>query len=198
MFNQNKFSLFLLTVILLFSCGKSNSKQQEEIAGNSVEQQTSLFETSIINLSNKYNAIRRWDTLVTFTYELQEMLIDQDKLVSFEGRFMDVIKTDSSYLLIVMNSRMHFNRNYMAQITISQEDFNRLRVQLSADRRFGKGCFIMKVSKITTASPEIKSDSDLQDQGLYSYLFYDFQESLIIFKGELIDFCLNEVITSPD
>lgn len=198
MTNQNKFSLLLLTVILLFSCGKSNSEQREEIEGIGVEQQTSLFETSIINLSNKYNAIRRWDTLVTFTYELQEMFIDQDKLVAFEGRFMDVIKTDSSYLLIVMNSRMHYNRNYMAQITISQEDFYQLRVQLSADRQFGKGCFIMRVSKITTASPEIKSDCDLQDEDVYSYLFYDFQESLIIFKGELIDFCLNEVITSPD
>ena len=57
-----------------------------------------------------------------------------------------------------------------------------------------KGCLIFKVLKIVSVAPEIKSIFESEVETLYSSLYYAFDESILIFKGDLIDFYLNEIV----
>jgi hypothetical protein len=191
-------TLTLFTIILLTSCGKSDKEvkeakeEKEAVVKQKKEQLKTTNEKAIINLSQKYNAVLGWDTLELYTYLYQEMFIDQRKPISFEGELYDITKTDSTYFLKVRNSSWHYNKNYIALISLSRQNFVEFQKILKSNYHTNEGCFVFKVSKIVPASPEIKSDLELNGEDSYSYLDYDFDETLLIFKGELIDFYLNE------
>jgi len=198
MTKQFGLTLTLFTIILLTSCGKSDKEvkevkeEKEAVVKQKNEQLKATNEKAIIDLSQKYNAVSGWDTLELYTYLYQEMFIDQRKPISFEGELNDITKTDSTYFLKVRNSSWHYNKNYIALISLSRQNFVEFLKILKSNNHTNEGCFVFKVSKIVSASPEIKSDLELNGEDSYSYLDYDFDETLLIFKGELIDIYLNE------
>ncbi len=191
-------TLTLFTIILLTSCCKSDKEvteakeEKKAVVKQKKEQLKTSNEKAIINLSQKYNAVLGWDTLELYTYLYQEMFIDQRKPISFEGELTDITKTDSTYFLKVRNSSWHYDKNYIALISLSRQNFVELQKILKSNNHTNEGCFVFKVSNIVSAYPEIKSDFKLNGEDSYSYLDYDFDETLLIFKGELIDFYLNE------
>lgn len=194
-------TLTLLTIVLLISCGKSDQQVKEEkeaIVKQKNEQLNITNEKAIINLSQKYGAISGWDTLEYYTYLYQEMFIDQRKPICFEGELNDITKTDSTYYLKVRNTSWHYNKNYIAQISLSSQNFIEFQKILKSKNHTNEGSFVFKVSKIISASPEISSDSELGGEDSYSFLVYDFDQTLLIFKGELIDFYLNETPDKTD
>lgn len=155
---------------------------------------------AMVNLSKKYSAVLGWDTLGHYTYLYQEMFIEDKKLICFEGQLSDIIKIDSIYYLKVQNVNTDYSKNFLAQISINNEKFIELQKILKLNNYTNDGSFIFKVSKIFSVCPQIKADIELVDKELdprsesYSYLAYDFNEPLLVFKGELIDFRLNETI----
>lgn len=199
MIKQFGLSITLFTIILLTSCGKSDKeikelKELKEVKEAVVKQKIEKLKTknkkAIINLSKKYNAVSGWDTLEVYTYLYQEMFIDQRKPISFEGRLNDITKTDSTYFLKVWNSKNRsYNKNSMALISLSRQNFVEFQKILKSNSHTDEGCFVFKVSKIVSGYPEITSDDELRSIDFNSYFnFYN----LLIFKGELIDFYLIE------
>ena len=194
-------TIILSAIILLAGCGKSEQKTKEEkevIVKQKREQLKTTNEKAIADLTLKYSSISGWDSLETFTYVLQEMFIDEKKPISFEGELKDITKSDTTYFLKVHNTGWHYNRNYIALISLTAEKFTLLKTKLKSTNHSSEGCFIFKVSKISSATPEIKSDFELDGEDSYSYLSYDFDETLLIFKGELVDFYLNETVDTDN
>lgn len=198
MTKQFGLKLTIFSIILLTSCGKSDEEvkelkeEKEAIVKQKNEQIRTTNEKAIIDLSQKYNAVSGWDTLELYTYLYQEMFIDQKKPISFEGELIDITKTDSTYFLKVRSSSWYYNKNYIALISLNRQKFIEFQEILKSKNHTKNGCFVYKVSKIVSASPEITSDHELRGENSYSYLDYNFDETLLIFKGELIDFYLNE------
>lgn len=196
MTRQFVWTIIFATIFLLTSCGKSErqiEEKKEKILWQKIEQLRVTNKKAITELSQKFNSISGWDTLAAFTYVLQEMFVDERKPISFEGELKDITKLDSTYFLRV-HSDWYYKQNYIAQISISPEKFIELKNQLKSSNHSKEGCFIFKVSKIIYVSPEIKSNSESEGEAWDSYLDYDFNKSLLIFKGDLIDFYLNEIV----
>lgn len=184
--------IIILTALVLFSsCGKSEKQiriEKYSAQEKKTEQLKVLNKKAIEILSEKYKSVIGWDTSDNFTYELQEMFIDEGKLISFEGELKDIIKSDSTYFLVVNSD----SKNCIARISIKTEKFINLKKQLKSKDCSKTGCFVFKVSKIISASPEIKSD--FESDGEYSYLDYDFDHPLLIINGDLIDFYLIKIV----
>ncbi|HCS20658.1 MAG TPA: hypothetical protein DIW47_08885 [Bacteroidetes bacterium] len=193
--NQIGTEVFLFTIILFGSCGKSEQQIREEKYQDikQKEQQLKLANDSAISLLNqKYNAISGWDSLEMFSFQLQEMFVDQRRPISFEGRILDIIKSDSTYLLKVYRSTWYFPpKDHLALISISNAMFPRLKKMLKPENNFIEGCFVFDVSSITSLSPKLSSDL-VNGEDSYSYLDFDFESTLLIFKGDLIDFHLDQ------
>ena len=186
-------TILFIAIVLLTGCGKSEQQikdEEKKIVSQKREQIKVVNKKEIADFSSKYNAISGWDTVGNLTYVLQEMFSQETKPISFEGELKDITKTDSSYFLKIYRRGRHDKQNYITQISITKEKFIELIKQLKLPNHSNTGCFIFKVSKIISASPVIKSNSELEGEDTYSYLEYDFDESLLIFKGELIDFYL--------
>jgi hypothetical protein len=105
-----------------------------------------------------------------------------------------MIKNDSIFFLKVYSSSWNPYKNYVADISLSPQKFLELNKILQSKNHSHDGCFIFKVSEIITILPQIKSGFDFNGEDSYSYLEYDFDETLLIFKGELIDLYLNVII----
>lgn len=180
--------VIIVTAITLFtSCGKSEreikaekEKVVEQEKKELKEQLKTTNEKAIIDLTHKYNAISSWDTLDKFTYVFQEMFIDEKKNMSFEGELVDITKSDSTYFLKVYKDTWHYDRFYIAQISTTPEQFSELERHNSTE-----GCFIIKVTQITSLFDLEGEDSDLT---------CELDDHLLIFKGDLIDFYLNETV----
>jgi hypothetical protein len=156
-----KFSqpLSILIIIFLTSCGQSEQQIKEE-KDAVVKQKSELLKTTnekaITDLSKKYNSVSGWDTLELYTYNYQEMFIDEGKPINFEGKLKDIIKSDSIYYLKVHNTGWHYHQNYIAQISVTPQKFLEFQKILKSANHTNEGCFIFKVTKIVSASPEIK------------------------------------------
>lgn len=189
----------MLLASLLSSCGKTEEDIKEEkqkAIGQKENELKSSNENNIAKLVTKNHAVCGWDTLQPYTHVYHKMFIEEHKLINFEGVIKDITKNGLTYLLKVHNMRRRHHRNYDAEISISTEQFEELEKLLKSNGRNNRGCFIFKVSKIVSVSPEIKSEIEYDGEDSYSYLTYDFDETLLIFKGDLSDFYLNQRIVA--
>jgi hypothetical protein len=199
-------SAIILTIIILIgSCGESGhqskeendqviNEEKEQVVKQKKEQVKNANEKAISDLNHKHNAVYGWDSLVTFTYILQEMFIDEKKPMSFVGEIKNITKSDSNYLLKVHHSQWHYYNDYLALISISIEDFIELEKILKSDNHSNKGCFIIEVTKIISSSPKIISDIEMDGEDSYSSYSFDFDGTLLIIKGDLIDYHIDEII----
>lgn len=190
-------AIILTAIMQIVGCG--NPEQDIKGAKEVVVRQTrgqvkTRNEKAIADLTQKYSSISGWDSLQPFTYVLQEMFIYENKPISFKGELIDITKSDTTYFLKVLYNGRSYNRDYIALISLTQEKCDLLKTLLKPTNysTFLEGCFIFKVSKISSASPKITSDFEYDGEDSFSYLEYDFDETLLIFKGELIDFYINE------
>jgi len=192
--------LILITLALLTSCGDSEKQTEEKnkaVVEQKKEQLKAVNEKAIIDLSHKYNSVLGWAKIEPFSYVLQDMFINTGKLITFIGELKDITKLDSTYYLIVYNSRrLLVKKYYIAKISLNHQQFLEIKKNLESKNKKHRvnGCFVFKVSKIITILPQIKSTNNFDGEDSYSYLEYDFHETLFIFKGELIDFYLIKTI----
>ncbi len=213
----------ILIAIFLTSCWKSDKQIRKERIEFRKEKNNKLEtnnKKAINNLAQKYNAVSDWDTLGQYTYLYQEIFINQKKLIAFEGELNDIIKLDSIYYLKVINKNYNkdilahydkgtlahdiknilagYNNEFLAQISISNQNFVELEKILKLNKHKNNGCFIFKVSNIFSVCPQLKSDiieydkEEHPDSEPDSYLTYGFDKKVLIFHGQLIDFYINE------
>jgi hypothetical protein len=194
-------ALILSTLLLLFACGKSEKQIRKEkwsVVKQKTEHVKAINKKASINLSRKYNSVTGWDTLECYTYIYQEMFIDQGRLISFEGELKDITKTDSTYYLRIHNIGWYYSQNYIALISLRPQKFLEFQKVLHYNNQTNEGCFVFKVSKILSALPAIKSEFELDVEDSYSYIDYKLAKTLLIFKGDLIDFYLNVTVNTTD
>lgn len=175
----------ILVLISLFIGYKISKK-------NEIKKIKIFNEKAIVDLTRRYSSISNWDSLETYSYVFQKMFIEEKTPISFKGELKDITKSDSIYYLKVYNIGEIYYRNYIAIISTNPIKFAEIRHKLESNNYSDKGCFIISVSKISSALPKIISD--IEDDGDYSYshLAYDDEETLFILKGDLIDFYLNQ------
>jgi len=177
--------LFLVILpITILSCGDKKEKKRNELNEKN--------KTAYVGIIEKYSA-SIVDSINDYTFSCQKKFIEQKSLLGFKGSVSDIIKTDSNYILQVYTTVR--SKNYVARIIIDTPMFQRLLPLLNFDyRRKQKGCFIIKVSQIISKSPSIDLDIDSGDEENDSYVSIgDFgSERILIFKGTLVDFYLNE------
>jgi len=175
---------------MIISCGKSTHQIKNEYKKElEVSNQTAINE-----LNSKYNAVVGWDTLSIpeYTFQLQEKFINTGKAISFEGQIVDIIKSDSDYILKIYDKNSNGDNNYIANISVTADQFSKLILLLHKNRILNNGCFIFKVSKIYMVYPQIKPETESDEEDAYSYLDYDFDETLTILRGSLIYYYINK------
>ncbi|MBC7748366.1 MAG: hypothetical protein H7Z76_07295 [Methylotenera sp.] len=201
---KNLLNLFLLTIILI-SCGEKKEVVKDKASSEIWDELRAKNKKESILLSEKHNAIIDWDTTDQYTYQLQELFITNANSISYTGIISDIIKKDTSYILkLYSHSYYNYYKTYMADVELSYQMLKELlKDQSMLKKRLAEGCFIFKVTKIESMSPELTSDIDLgspseNDPSLYeqenisSSLIFNYKRNLIKFKGKLIAFYMYE------
>jgi hypothetical protein len=193
----------LIASIVLVSCGQSEQqteKERQRVSETQKEEQLKhKNKNAFVDLSRKFNAVSDWDTLGGYTADLQEILIDKNRPVSFKGKIKDIVKVDSVYFVIVVDSySLRRNEDHLARIALTSEMYKKLKAQMKSKRYSDEGCFVFTVSEILSSSTKIVSEHESEGEDVYSYLHYDIDETLLVFKGEMIDFALKEVVQSTE
>jgi len=171
--------IFVFSItIFLFSCG--NSKKGYII--NKIDENGKATK----ELIDKYNAVSGWDTVAAYTSYYQKEFIEQKKLMFFKGRIYDIIKEDSIYIVKVLDEREDAYQNFLALITFTPQELESKYPSQTSP----KGVFIIKVSKITTSNPSIKTDEEGGGEDAsytYTHLSDDKDQMITIFKGKIVD-----------
>ncbi len=216
-----KQTTLLLTTLLLLACDNSEQKTKEEqkIAEQLEEahemkkadqlEDENEFETD--RIIKKHNAHNGWDSLIPFTFVLQEIFVEQNRPMTFEGQVVDIIKSDSTYTLKVTqkneikkmfgseyieNNLEKFNElynsNYIALISVSKPIFNNIEVKLKSNNYGLYGCFIIDVKNIQTilAFPN-SSNNKCSECNNYSDTQRD--ENFTVIEGDLLDIHLTKI-----
>lgn len=166
---------------------KSENREEKKIGLDSLNKQ------SVDKLIENYKAVKDWDTTECFTYTLQEKFDNNSNPISFIGEINDVIKKDSIYILKLTSTHTSWFTNFTAQISVKPSVFDELKLHITRNKYRNEGCFIFKVSNINTYLPTLKShidkNGDNADEATSS-LSLDFDEKVLEFKGNLIDYYL--------
>lgn len=197
-------AIIFSAIILFCSCGKSEKqiKEEKEQASNQKYEQfirenkqiEAVNDKAILDLNYKYNAVSGWDSMEAFTYVFQELFVDNNNAISFYGSIEDISKLDSSCLLTVRLTKRRSELllfkttlSAFAIISISKERFAELKKIIESGKHSKEGCFIFNVSKIASSSPIMNegTEDDLS-------LTVDFGSRFLIFKGDLVDYYINE------
>jgi hypothetical protein len=173
----------IIIICLIIICASCRSSKEKEISD--------INDIVSKNFGLKYNAVTDWDTTASFTSDFQKMFISENKPMVFIGKIYDIVKTDSGYVVKVLDEREDATHNFLANITCTSQ-------QLEASYKGNKslnGFFVIKVSKVTSSNPSIKEEerSDGNDNTeYYTYLSDDADRMVTVFTGTLIDWHLEE------
>ncbi|MBK9255539.1 MAG: hypothetical protein IPM42_08640 [Saprospiraceae bacterium] len=170
----------LFSVACCLSCGKSENELRKE-----AELLIAKNKAAILALDLKYDCKANWDSAAHFTYNLQDMFLTHKNPINLMGKIVDITKVDSIYHVMV-HTGWEYEREYFADISIEEKKFIDFKKSIKSPNRWTTGSFVFKVSNISSKYPKLDC--------FERYLDYD--ESLIIFSGDLIDFYFNEFIDS--
>jgi hypothetical protein len=175
--------------LMAFACGERKSqKTKSEIQNEKRKTLDSLNEAEAKKLAMSFDANIDWDTTYCFTYSIQELFEANTRPVSFTGEINDVFKKDSLYILKIVNSNWKASKQFIAEISIDKRAFQQLKSKLNPEED-NQGCFIFRVTKITSHSPVLKSEIDPNGESVddaSSYLTLDFYESIVKLEGNLV------------
>lgn len=201
--------LIYLTAIFLISCNdteKEPGKSAYEIRWEKQEQLDSLNQNATVKLSKQVDAITNEDSSLNFTWQIQEIVKRNNKLISVVGYIKDIILNDSNYVLKIYGT---FGRQkYFGEILITPEQFHELNKHLVPKSSHNQGCFIfqpttIKSSSILTIDSEVTTDDNAQsveeaNTNASSELTYDFNEVLLFFKGKMTNIYLYKRLADDD
>jgi hypothetical protein len=181
MIKKLRWSLVIVLITFLFSCGSSGNKTELDIKNDLVNKQLAI----------KYNADTTWNLTAHYSFDLQEMFVKSKKMMLFKGKIYDIIIEDSIYVIKVLDEREDSEQNYIAFITFNSEKVAKFFKENQSQR----GAFIIKVSKVNCSLPSIKTDevSNGDDNYTVTYLSDQADNMVQIFNGTVIDFHLNEM-----
>lgn len=213
---KNSFGLFvtqiqvLILLLLFVSCGgdRQHELSWEEI--NALED--ALLEKNIQasdSLCNIYDALLLSGSLFKFTFQVQETFVQGDRLLCLEGQLLDIIKSDSSYVIKVRRSLWReegyyfyediydIYLDYIIYIRIRPDTFLDLINRIGTRNHTPNGSFIVQIKRVVSVDPVISSDVEIEGyegEDSYSYVYIDYRKRIVTLAGDLISYRLNEVM----
>lgn len=191
---MTSFLKLLLAIITLTiaSCGqekKETPKEKSEIRYDKQKELDTLNKNEAVNLTAKLNAIQSKDNDLKFTYQIQEIVKDSSRLISVVGNITDIVQKDGKYIFKIYGS--FSKKDCLYEISASPEIFQKVFSQLDLKYSLHKVCFIFKPTSIKSSSlltidSEISGGETIDDAE--SSLTYDFNDAILFFKGNLIDY----------
>ncbi len=183
--------LILALIFVLFSCGSCNHQNDDDISElrKSIELSNEK-ETSFIK---KYDAIQLGDNELKFTYQIQELLNDSNKVISISGYIRDIIQVKGDFAFRVVTEFM--DKEFIAEILVAKGKFQKVKSQLESESPNLNGCFIFRPTKVRSSPllsiyPEVNYGETRDDDE--SSLSYQFDGTIYMVKGEMIDYYLKE------
>lgn len=178
--------------VAFLSCGqekKEPPKEKWEVRYDKQKQLDTLNKNEASNLALRLNAISGKDSTLKFTYQLQEIVQKNNQSVSFIGNITDITKVDSNYILKIYGT--FAKQDCFGEISVSSDVFQKLYSQLDLKSSIRKGCFIFKPTSIKSSSlltidSEVSGGETIDD--VTTELTYDFNDVILFFKGNLIDY----------
>lgn len=203
------FNKTLLTIlafcyfILLWGCGKTDSrniklsKEEESQMEQKIKENANRIDSvESARIISKYNANSTWDTL-SFTYQLQENLVEKNELASLKADLLDIIKKDTSYYVKLLYKQVIFGRSSNFNdirlfLKISQNQLSLLKsVHVGFENSLGlalTGLFIFKAKDISNYNEKVLDSNFNELTGESSAKEND--SNILLIKGDLIDFYL--------
>lgn len=165
---------YILAIVLLITSCTNKEEEANEI-----------FHKGVRALAQKYKAEMDWDTSHFYTYHFQEKYLELKKPLFFLGTIYDICKTDTNYILKVLDDSEEASQYFLAVVTLTSGQFN----SISPFRSDRKISLIVFVESITSSNPLIMKDENNNSNGSFSYysLSDDNYQKLTIMTGKLID-----------
>jgi len=185
---------FYQVVCLLFSSLVLISCSQDKNGKNKSSKEKTEFEITRDSLIQKYNAITVKDTPINkYSFLFQNELISKKRLLAFTGFISDVYKKDSNYIVQIIHEELY--DKFIVNTIIDSIQMEEIRPLLLSGKT-NSGCFILKISKIKSASPALELDynpgeppSEDDDGTPPSISVGDFGETRIfILKANMVDY----------
>lgn len=187
-------NLLIAISLMVASCGqekKEPTKQKSEVQVqyDRQKQLDTLNKNEAANLVAKLNAIQSKDNGLKFTYQIQEIVKDSSRPISAIGNITDIIQKDGIYVFKIYGR--FSKRDCLFEISATPEMFLKILNQLDPKYSLHKGCFIFKPTSIKSSSlltidSEVSGGESIDDAE--SNLTYDFNDAILFFKGNLIDY----------
>jgi hypothetical protein len=183
-----------VVVVCLCACSKRSQKSENDVRNERYDAMNNRNQDETKKLAQKYEAAQGWDSLCYYSYQFEELFIQEKKKICFQGGIDDIEKRDSLYFIEAVNATK-YDFNYLAEISLSQDQFKQM--QLSGND-YLEASFILEVTQIEKITPRIATiyENDYDEEGHQignAYLDLDFDESLVLIKGNLVDFYIFEV-----
>ncbi len=187
-------NIILATIVwsLFFSCNSENKKEvAEEAKEKEAEQhEKQLRLATLTNLATKYSAIAAFDTLhLRFTYQYQNILSKNNKIILDRFLINDVIKQDSVYLLSIKKSS---NPKFFVQLTCTDFQLQSLLKDTLKNKTryfFDKTFLVIDISSIKKIKYKIDCsayETEEPQEEPDTYLEIDESRTLMC-NGRLID-----------
>lgn len=193
---------FLVAVVLL-SCGQEKKeppkKEEWEVRYDKQKQLDTLNRDEAANLTTRHNAIPSKDNSLKFTYQIQEIVKDSGKTISIIGNITDVIQKEGNYILKIYG--VFSKKESICEISVSTETFQKIYNQFDPKYSTQKGCFVFKPTSIESSSQlsigsEVSGGETIDDAE--SSLTYDFNDVILFFKGNLVDYYVYKRLPKDD
>lgn len=186
-------NLFLFLIFFLFSCGQEKSTDD---MFTKFEKSMELNKEIESNLIKKYNAVQLGGNGLKFTYQIQELLSNSDKALFVKGVLTDIIRRDDGYYLKIQDNFL--SKEFLIEILLSNLQFKDITSRLKLDSSDNSGSFIFKPksaisSSLLSIEPDLYYGETRDDDEIG--INYQFDGTIFIIKGEMIDFYLNEKLS---
>jgi len=191
---------FLIITILFFSFLIGCTKEDKETTKEDKKEKTT--KTDAIDKEKKEEILRKYNTVkdslakvhsavigldtldLPFSYHYQEIFKYASKPVIFGGEINDAFyKGENAYVFLECVSFNFYLDKFLVLAKITKEQFDDLFEKKYVDP-FSDGIFVVKITKATPVTPNIKVDKD--DENVFYYL--DYSNRSILFEGVLVDF----------
>ena len=188
---MKKTSIFILLSIALYSCGvkekvndaRSDSTEIKQTKLNSIKSEN---KKSCSILSNKYNAVANWDSSELYTYQIQDLFLNKNNIISFIGYISDIEKIDTIYLLKLYALNFENINMYIADVKISASAFEKFKTDKVNREHFQSYCFIFKVNSIVNDYQRQPANFSPESERVKAFL--NPNQRLVHFSGDFIDF----------
>ncbi len=185
-------NLLIAISLIAVSCGqekKEPPKEKSEVRYDKQKQLDTLNKNEAANLIGKLNAIQSKDNDLKFTFKIQEIIKNSNRPISVIGNITDIMEKNGIYIFKIFGT--FSKKDCLFEISVSSEMFHKIFSQLDLKYSLHKGCFIFKPTSIKSSSlltieSEVSGGETIDDAE--SSLTYDFNDEILFFKGNLIDY----------